>query len=141
MSDARAYLVERQRLADAATEGPWEARPHSSGDPSYGPQEYRIVSLAKGEDAHTRAGDLYGPVVASADYSEMGYLDSRFAADARSSVPAMAAALTAVLDLHVAERWEWDDSIVCSRCGPEDAPHEWPCETVRAIEAALGGEE
>lgn len=116
MSDPRAWLEERQALADAATDGPREAEPPEGNLAS--PTQGTFVEVFSWTDA-----------------------DAEFIADARQSVPAMAAALTAVLDLH-----HKDDAgpgrDTCESCSDiEEVTIFWPCDTVRAIQAALGGEE
>ena len=60
--------------------------------------------------------------------------------NARADVPALVAALRAVLDLHKPEKF-MDSEETCSGCdiGTLDPPT-WPCQTVRAVEAALGEE-
>jgi hypothetical protein len=148
-ADPRAWLVERQALANAATDGPWEAEPLEGNLVS--PTQGAFVEVFSWTDA-----------------------DAEFIADARQSVTAMAAALTAVLDLHrpmgiySMEHGDCDhadpescptvetdagtmcgdspDYYACEECmdvGGElrDDYLEHPCATVRAIQAALGGEE
>ena len=66
--------------------------------------------------------------------------DAEFTAHAQADVPALVAALRAVLDLHVATEGYLHDGAVCLECttfGDVEVP--LPCATVRAIEEALNG--
>lgn len=70
--------------------------------------------------------------------------DGTFTAHARTDVPALVAALRAVLDLHRPVEVEPSDTI-CGDCSFQlpngryfGKVEEWPCDTVRAVEAALG---
>lgn len=56
--------------------------------------------------------------------------------NATEDAPALVAALQAVLDLHGPSR-----KGICVECIDDEfaGPAEWPCDTVRAVEAALGG--
>ena len=61
--------------------------------------------------------------------------DAEFIAAARSDVPVLVRALQAVLDVH---RPKYHYPNLCEGCDPGIMdPPEWPCSTVRAIEAAL----
>ena len=68
--------------------------------------------------------------------------DADFIAHARQDVPALVAALRAVLSLHEPVEWERPDGSVeqeCRACrNDDDEPALWPCDTVTAITAALG---
>jgi hypothetical protein len=158
----RAWLVERQALAAAATEGPWEAHTWKG-----------VTKNLLGEKRDASGAEL-SVVPSDGVYGVMSPEDAEFIADSRTSVPAMAAALTAVLDLHrpmgiySMEHGDCDhadpescppvetdagtmcgdspDYYACEECmdvGGELSPSypEHPCATVRAIQAALGGEE
>jgi hypothetical protein len=70
--------------------------------------------------------------------------DTAFATHARTDIPAMHAALTAVLALHRVRPWHAGDGVhfgqttfpdLCKHCGTEH-----PCQTTQAINDALGGE-
>lgn len=122
-------ITEWATLAEAATEGPWSA--------TYGPREIpRIWSDSPGLiDSHE--------FIAKCAMKEDAP-DAIFMAASRTAVPAMAAALTAVLELHHPVEVEPSDTI-CSHCSFR-LPNgrffgkvvEWPCSTVEAIETALG---
>jgi hypothetical protein len=128
-----------QRVA-AATEGPWHG-PHD---------EYGCVHI--GDYGWVASGGERMP--AYDEDSDQGRADAEMIAHARTDIPAMHAALTAVLALH---RPESDgpysllpDWAFCS-CGAMEPfadddgyaslrPARYPCATVRAINDALGGE-
>lgn len=66
--------------------------------------------------------------------------DSRFIANTRADVPALTAALRAVLALHQPhpdpQHMVFGMITACSECGDiDDNPEEYPCPTVRAITA------
>lgn len=125
-------LAQIAARADATTDGPWGV----DGAAHPGPDDSLVVYPL--ED---------GGAVA---YVQPLHADAEFIAHARADVPALVAALRAVLDLHKRgprcrccggtrddgtriERW------TCTEC-PPGSPHylHWPCATVRAVEAALG---
>ena len=156
-------IKEWARLAEAATEGPWEylgknvidTPPIAIDEADWGPEGHA------GYRIHT-----------AQDSGAWRYADAALMAASRTAVPAMAAALQAVLERHhVQERchdgdgtWsvtreDFDDAydgepevfLVCRECGAIEM-HEstedggdhsylealWPCATVVAITAALG---
>ncbi|WP_430754636.1 hypothetical protein [Micrococcus luteus] len=101
-------LNEIEARANAATEGPWEAsmdRVEHAGD-----SEYAVAyDVAREEDAE-------------------------FIAHARTDVPALVAALRAVLELHKHHAGRGGEH--CGRCFPDEWG--WPCATVAAIRQHLG---
>ena len=132
-------LNEIEARANAATEGPW------------------IVAIYKNEcKVETKRERWHVASYASPE-------DAAFIAHARTDVPALVAALRAVLDLHRESRNDVDHTPPCEHCHGEPGVHEcgcwadekwptvcavcmegtkgasvaWPCPTVRAIEEAL----
>ena len=153
-------LDEIQARANAATEGPWAVR----GDEDYG---YEV----HGQREASSIPGVWRPTEVCGPGEER---NAEFIAHARADVPALVAALRAVLDLHrkgtiyyhadhcenhsdehIAERHdEYSDAMgeyycrdlpmhdVCRECSgvfeDEFESAEFPCPTVRAVEAALG---
>jgi hypothetical protein len=116
-------LAELAALADAATPEPWTTEgPWSLGHTVVGPRGYLIDAVDGGVPCMT------GP-------------DAAFIAASREAVPALIAALRAVLDLHESSLDTRDVGRVidgewtpyCEECGDP-----YPCAEVRAIDAALG---
>lgn len=110
-------LDEIQRRSDDATEGPWWG------------------SMIDGRcEVFAGTGSGSDPMLAT----ELLPGDAEFVANARTDVPRLAAALRAVLELHV--------GVVdcCDECSPMKCAvceaWEWPCDTVLAVQAALGEE-
>ena len=64
--------------------------------------------------------------------------DAVFIAHARQDIPALVAALEAVLELHKEVQWaeSWPTCIHCN--DGEGSPLAYPCPTVAAIQSALG---
>lgn len=124
MTTITEYLAEQKRLAEAATEGPWDSyRPNAA---------YRVYELCSTtpQGLNDTLAEVYGHNASD---------DSEFIVAARESVPRLVAALEAVVALHsrevIAIHEGYGEEAVCSPC----LSH-WPCPTIRAIEAALGGE-
>lgn len=108
-----------EELAEAATEGPWEAyRPHAA---------YRVYELCS-----TTPQGLNETLAEVSGHNASA--DAEFIAAARSSVPMLLAAVEAALSEHWSEPYAQGPDY-CAGC-----EHRWPCDTYRAIEAALGGE-
>ena len=163
--NARKFLDEIKARADAATEGPWEfgdrlhvqGESHCDCNPLRGPLVRREVMDINGEQmmAHVHRQEearwphgIYakdGEVVVN-DTEEYGYMDdfdAEFIAHARTDLPAMAAALTAVLNVHapttadvIGDPQGRTTLALCTECDIED----YPCPTVRAITDALSKE-
>lgn len=117
-------LDEIQARADAATEGPWKIETH------YGMSQSRRRQIV--------VPGWMTPIAVLGQENPYGDPDAEFIAHARTDVPALVAALRAVLDLHKPEKFmDFEDT--CSGCdiGTMDPPT-WPCPTVRAVTAALG---
>ena len=109
-------LDEIQARADAATDGAW-----------WGSMLGTHVEVFAGE------GSGSDPMLAS----ELRPGDAEFIVAARTDIPRLVAALRAVLDLHKPYE-QCREPGCCRYC--EGCEHEWPCPTVRAINAALGVE-
>ena len=165
-------LDQIEARADAATEGPWErgdhyhvqAASHCQCWPEHGPliseKRMDINGTMRLAHVHRRSEPLweygiyapteYGGALVVNETSEYGYMDdvdAEFIAHARTDVPALVAALRAVLDLHKPDKfdgqgWTKDGygiiTPACRTCGTADeyAVH-WPCPTYRAITTAL----
>lgn len=100
-------LAQIEARANAATEGPWRSD--------------RWEDFTGRETTYSISGDTeVSPLVHEPD-------DAEFIAHARTDVPALTAALRAVLDRHA------DDGEGFCRC----CEFVWPCWTVRDIEEAL----
>lgn len=118
-------LAEIQARADKATGGPW----HEGEGMSF--VRARIVYDMVTDNRHVTTSHVLADVTRNHD--------AEFIAHSRTDVPRLVAALRAVLALHVEIEYPFpddDESPIrgCSGCGGR----EWPCPTVRAVEAALG---
>lgn len=119
-------LAQIEARAQAATEGPWTWDAHRvptlsgrAGDPATYAYDVEVVEAEHSGECGCRSActlDLH----VSPD-------DAEFIAHARTDVPALTAALRAVLDRHA------DDGEGFCRC----CEFVWPCWTVRDIEEAL----
>lgn len=103
-----------------------EARVNAATEPTGGRRGWLV------EDSGWRAGIYTG--VLDGESRDVGFMDeladAEFVASARQDVPALVAAIRAVLTRH------WDDGKgYCGEC----FTRYWPCDDVRAIESALGG--
>ena len=123
MTDPRETLARIRSLADAATEGPWAwaERPTASGDEwaVFSPTDWALATNRDGRGA-----------------------DAEFIAHARTDVPALVAALRAVLELHAPTPSDIYPHDVCHHphcTDPTDQMEQspWPCPTVTAITTAL----
>lgn len=155
MTDPRTELQAIRDRAKAATQGPLirysrDFRGHRS---------HSVKSVGSGA---VRAHTGYGPDGGSA------YADAELFAHARTDVPRLVDALTAVLQLHERQgiyelciaptcdgedhdHFETQDGDMvhgdvleywsCSTCLDDDDAIEWPCSTVQAITDAMGGDD
>ena len=118
-------LDEIEARADAATEGPWRyvSIPEHGG----------FVEDRAAHDIFTWLEDDAGTIGATGG-------DAEFIAHARQDVPALVAALRAVVAIHrpVTVPGEvfgtWGEAKQC-----EDCEQRWPCNTLAAIRQHLGG--
>lgn len=124
MTNVTEFLAEQKRLAEAATEGPWEVDQSEPG--IWGPQHIVIGNYTASDMFESPAWENGKPE------------DLAFIAAARESVPRMIAALEAVTDVHRRVSAPWPHSGGTFVCRADNGL--WPCPTIRAIEAALGGE-
>lgn len=166
-------LDEIQARADNATEGPWErgdyfhvqAASHCGCWPEHGPlvseKRMDINGVMRRAHVHRRSEPfwkygIYSPtecggalvVIETGEYGYINDDDAEFIVSARSDVPALVAALRAVLYRHKpcpdeGMGWREDHTYgyvgaVCGACGtPDEYGVPWPCPTVRAVEEAL----
>lgn len=118
------YLDEIEARANAATEGPWKASSLTPGGPD------RIEA----SDGEVLAYDVAFQVS-----DDSGNDNAEFIAHARESVPALVAALRAVVAVHrpVTVPGEvfgtWGEAKQC-----EDCEQRWPCNTLDTIRWHLG---
>lgn len=120
--------------AQAATNGPWEAR-HVTDD--YGDWEYADITHTYRDDGIEWPNQILGTI-------DLDEADAVFIAAARTDVEKMAKALRAVEAVHVPETYEYpEDSPDCAGCHAEcqycEGDHPWPCPTITAIRAVLNG--
>lgn len=130
--DPRPRLDEIKTRADAATEGPWA--PWLDQD---GAKHMHGMLMVGNEAGVIPDGEVF---IEGVDVNPVAHTytheDREFIAHARTDLPAMAAALTAVLELH------WCDTDgKCRGCHDDQGYYPpYPCPTVRAITDALGGD-
>lgn len=105
-------LNEIEARANAATPGPWE----------WGPQDGWL-----GTEGGVAVGWKWGTLTQEAD--------GQFIAHARTDVPALVAALRAVLEVHKRKVTMFNFATY-DEC--EDCEYDWPCLTVTAIRQHLG---
>lgn len=146
MTTISEYLAEQKRLAEAATEGPWAF----AAAPAEGSEETPIEYL---HGALTGDGPLFVVWVPKTEGDPGGYrltaatgdgphasMDAEFIAAARESVPRLVAALEAVAEMHAEREWRPLDGTYIGGGSCKSCRQPWPCPTIRAVEAALGGE-
>lgn len=146
---AQDRLDEIQARADKATEGEWEARHRAGLD--WLSQSPHVDNDGHEPGSSVGLADAVDPLWGSLWPSRNANADAEFIAHARTDVPWLIdqvrkrdAALRAVLDLHRPVEVEPSDTI-CGDCSFQlpngryfGKVEEWPCDTVRAVEAALG---
>ena len=119
-------LAEIEARAEAATEGPWEAWDRGIG----------FEVHVDGEALNSELRETFRQA------------DAEFIAASRTDVPALVAALRAVLDLHrdaghsqgffPGDRDYGERDHCCGTCGTHgEYGVEWPCPTVQAVADAL----
>ena len=128
-------LDEIEARANAATEGPWA--PWKDQD---GAKHMQGLLMVGNADAVIPEGELW---VEDVDINPIAHTytpwDREFIAHARTDVPDMAAALRAVLNLHVkaqpitAAYGTQEGGDYCRTCAED-----WPCPTVAAIRQHIG---
>lgn len=138
-------LDQIETRADSATDGPWEASVWDSGH-----SKFEMTASVITSDV----GDIIADMDALSRLNnerhgrDDGTSDAYFIAHARTDVPALVAALRAVLTIHVpgegsSQGYGTDGgygyiSPYCAGCEASDEyAVQWPCRTVRAIEEAL----
>ena len=123
-------LNEIEARANAATEGPWEWEGEAKAEWEIGANS--LVPSRRPDDPV-----LYGYGYDASGIEVKTPADAEFIAHARTDVPALVAALRAVLALHTAEHVEgrW----LCGHCfGWDSEPVPYPGPTVEAIRRHLG---
>ena len=125
-------LDEIEARANAASPGPWFDEERNLDEP------WDLTTVYYGfHNGETPDRDLV---------AEAAYDNAEFIAHARQDVPALVAALRAVLELHPRagvvsvdpERGLVEDEAVCAECIVNYEPAPWPCPTVAAIRQHLG---
>ena len=117
-------LNEIEARANAATEGPWETEHH-----------YNRLTGEHVVSEIPRVAECMGNGDGGLDYKE----DAEFIAHARTDVPALVAALRAVLNLHFkaqpipAAFGTQEGGDYCVTCAED-----WPCPTVETIRQHIG---
>ena len=129
-------LNEIEARANAATEGPWTPDEYTEVDPDGFYELARVIAPDPDGDDWCAIGVVHTGILRP---------DAEFIAHARTDVPALVAALRAVLDLH-RETVEWVTpggdayySGCAQQCTDDEGYSDYPCPTVRAIEEALNG--
>lgn len=118
-------LAEIKARAEAATEGSW-------------------LNVGLVVCSTTTHEDVADTVVEPVNLQQLA--NAEFIAHARTDVPALVAALEAVLDLHQPFEWSFGFGPVqsCKHCAEQGANEEkahYPCPTVQAVTEALGGDQ
>ena len=147
-------LAQIEARANAATEGPWESDEYTEIDPDGFYELSRVIAPDPDDGEDYAIGVVHVGILRN---------DAAFIAHARTDVPALVAALRAVLDLHREARNDAKLTPPCDQCHGEPGTHpcawwaderwptvcavctdprhgyhlEYPCPTVRAIEEAL----
>ena len=123
-------LNEIEARANAATEGPWEWEGEAKAEWELGANS--LVPSRRPDDPV-----LYGYGYDASGIEVKNPADAEFIAHARTDVPALVAALRAVLELH-AEAGRGSDTY-CTHCFPDC--FDYPCPTVTAIRRHLGDDQ
>ena len=131
-------LNEIEARANAATEGPWEWEGDAKAEWEIGANS--LVPSRRPDDPV-----LYGYGYDASGIEVKSPADAEFIAHARTDVPALVAALRAVLELHPREVvmaadpefGQMEDDAICGACIVNHEAADWPCPNVRAITAAL----
>ena len=118
-------LNEIEARANAATEGPWAPDEYTEVDPDGFYELARVIAPDPDGDDWCAIGVVHTGILRP---------DAEFIAHARTDVPALVAALRAVLDLHREGGYEVNGVFYRTECR---ACMQFDCPTVRAIEEAL----
>mgnify|MGYP006950148405 FL=1 len=135
MTDPREALARIRKQTDAATEGPWEWEGEAKAEWELGANS--LVPSRRPDDPV-----LYGYGYDASGIEVKTPADAEFIAHARTDVPALVAALRAVLNLHFkaqpipAAFGTQEGGDYCRTC-----VEDWPCPTVEAITTALNGDD
>ena len=126
-------LAEIRARVEAATEGPWTPMEYD-----HNPGDQGVPILGGGERGSMAAHlTAYTMTLSNVDQSEA---DAEFIAASRTDLPALLAAVEAVLELHL--RSGHTRSVGFPRAGQWEHycvadQQSWPCETITALTAAL----
>ena len=115
MTDPRDRLDEWQRLAEQATPGPWKR--HAFGHAGEDEPSSIVIHSGEFDWAEINAGGG----VAGLIWEYQSDLDAEFIAASRTAVPALVAAVRAVLDLH--QPFGIFDECDCEDASLEDGKH------------------
>lgn len=128
-------LAEIQARADKATDGPWRSRDLDDYDEET-PDAVEVLEPGPSTIAMASARDW------DSDYDPEMFANAEFIAHARTDVPALVAAVRAVLELHKREWWSegsFREGVACEACSTAHNSYvDYPCATVHAVEEALG---
>lgn len=138
MPDPREVLAEIQAVADAATPGPWLV-----SNVNEGMREFGAFWEVANDAYYNPSADEDVPWLAV--HLDTGIeQDARFIAAARTDVPRLVAALTAVLDMHHNTEFDWlgRHFSICDECSEAGGVEpglfaDYPCPTVLTITGAL----
>ena len=139
-------LAEIRARVEAATEGPWRVDYDNADDWEAGiaAGDYPEAIVGPRNIVHEKASDgfrrlledKYATANIVNEICELTTSDATFIAASRTDLPALLAAVQAVMDLHKCLTFP-DDGIgeptACGHCDNET----WPCPTVQDIAAAL----
>lgn len=128
---AEERLTEIEARAAAATEGPWS--PHDFGHQGEEEPSSIVVHTGRFDWQAIYDGEDSPAVAWMPGWDSQEDSNARFITAARQDVPALTAALRAVLELH-------SPAAVASGQGAQ-CYEDYPCTTVQAITAALEGAE
>jgi hypothetical protein len=132
-ADITGLLEQWRTNVEAATEGPWSWEATGDKDNSW------ALGFVQDEDGNTLSGQLdngEGIIIEGVCESveDANYADAEFIVTARTAMPALLAAIGAVLELHQpsVRRQGWPPT-----CHYDN--RSWPCPEVQAIRSALAG--
>ena len=126
-------LNEIEARANAATKGPWESDEYTEIDPDGFYELSRVIAPDPDDGEDYAIGVVHVGILRP---------DATFIAHARTDVPALVAALRAVLEVHAPDPYcgNWHHNphrCPCAIPACADGCDTYPCPTVRAIEEAL----
>lgn len=129
-------LDEIETRTNAATEGPWEWEGEAKSEWEMGANS--LIPSRRPDDPV-----LYGYGYDASGIEVKNPADAEFIAHARQDVPALVAALRAVLELHKPD-YTYPECPKCTECSDLASTEDrkfavlWPCSTVETIREHLG---